>query len=150
MTPRQKRLSFVLVGLAAITVSAYLIFQALGDATAYFRSPTDVVQGKVANANNFRLGGMVEVGSVKRQPDDLTVHFVVTDLANSVTVSYKGILPDLFTEGQGVVTQGKMRADGIFAADMVLAKHDEKYMPPEVADALKKGKAMSAANPSAM
>ncbi len=150
MTPRQKRLSFVVVGLGAVTLAAYLVFQALGDATAYFQTPTDVVQGKVANNNNFRLGGMVEVGSVERQPDDLTVHFVVTDNANEVTVAYTGILPDLFTEGQGVVAQGKMGPGGLFIADTVLAKHDEKYMPPEVAEALEKGKAMSGNSPATM
>lgn len=147
MTPRQKRFSFVLVGLAALGIATYLIFSALGDATAYFRSPTDIAQGKVPQGSKFRLGGLVEADSIQRQSDDLTVHFVVTDLANRVTVSYTGILPDLFTEGQGVVTEGKMAADGIFMAEMVLAKHDETYMPPEVAEALEKGGKMGEQHP---
>ncbi|MFQ5509867.1 MAG: cytochrome c maturation protein CcmE [Leptospirillia bacterium] len=138
MKPRQKRLTFILVGLAALGIASALVLNALNDNLAFFFSPSDVIEGKAPQNTAFRLGGLVKEGSVVRQTDGLTVHFVVTDLSKTVTVSYTGILPDLFTEGQGVVAQGKLGADGVFMASEVLAKHDETYMPPEVADALKR------------
>lgn len=144
MTPRQKRFAFVAAGLVAIGLATFFILNAFKAGVMLFYSPTDVVAGKAPQHKTIRLGGMVEKGSLQRQPDDLTVHFVVTDLAEKVTVSYTGILPDLFTEGQGVVAQGRMSPDGLFMASEVLAKHDETYMPPEVADALEKGKQRAA------
>ena len=108
----------------------------------YFRSPTDVAAGEVNLSNAFRLGGMVREGSLQRTPDTLKISFVVTDYVHDVPVHYEGVLPDLFREGQGVVTEGKLNDQGEFVAHTVLAKHDENYMPPEVADALEKaGKA---------
>lgn len=144
MTPRQKRLAFVAAGLVAVGLATFFILNAFKEGVMLFYSPTDIQAGKVPEHKTIRLGGMVVKGSLERQPDDLTVHFVVTDMAETVTVAYTGILPDLFTEGQGVVAQGKMGPDGIFVASEVLAKHDEKYMPPEVADALKKGQERAA------
>jgi len=103
----------------------------------FFFTPTQVAANEAPQGRAFRVGGMVEVGSVKRQPDGVTVHFVVTDTAKSIPVAYKGVLPDLFREGKGVVTQGRLE-NGLFVASEVLAKHDENYMPPEAAEALKK------------
>jgi len=141
MKPRHKRLAFILVGLAGVAIAATLILNAFRSNMVFFFSPSELVAGKVPKDHSFRLGGLVEKGSLKRENDGLTVHFVVTDLAQNVNVTYKGILPDLFKEGQGVVTMGRMGPDGQFHADEVLAKHDEKYMPPEVAKALKEAKA---------
>jgi cytochrome c-type biogenesis protein CcmE len=112
----------------------------------FFFSPSDI-QAKQAPADRvFRLGGLVEQGSLQREDDGLTVHFIVTDNANTIPVTYTGILPDLFREGQGVVAQGKLEANGVFKASEVLAKHDETYMPPEVADALEKAKKQTSAS----
>jgi cytochrome c-type biogenesis protein CcmE len=138
MTPRKKRLLFVVAGLAAVALAAAFVLNAFRSNLVFFFSPSDVAQGKAPEGNAFRLGGMVEKGSVTRESDGLTVHFVVTDFARSIPVTFKGILPDLFKEGQGVVAQGRLGSDGTFMASEVLAKHDEKYMPPEVADALKR------------
>ena len=137
MKARQKRLVFILIGLAILGLAAWLVFNALGNNMSYFYSPTEVVQKKAPQDHLFRLGGMVVNGSVERGKE-LTVRFVVTDTANAVNVEYTGILPDLFEEGQGVIAQGKLGDNGIFVASEVLAKHDENYMPPEVADALQK------------
>jgi cytochrome c-type biogenesis protein CcmE len=139
MKARHKRLILILVGLAILGVATALVLNALKGNLNYFFSPTEVVEGKAPANHVFRLGGMVEKGSVKRAEGDLTVHFVVTDMHKKVKVAYSGILPDLFEEGQGVITQGKLGPDGTFIADEVLAKHDENYMPPEVADAMSKG-----------
>lgn len=128
---------FVLVGLIAIGLAAWLVFNALGNNMSYFFSPSEVVQKKAPADHVFRLGGMVVKDSVQRGKE-LTVRFAVTDTANVVNVEYTGILPDLFEEGQGVIAQGKLNENGVFVASEVLAKHDENYMPPEVADALKK------------
>jgi len=136
MKPRHKRMAFIIAGLIGIAIAVALILSAMGSNMTYFFSPSDVVAGKSPVNKTIRLGGLVEVGSVKREDDGLTVHFRVTDNAETIAVVYTGILPDLFREGQGVVSQGKM-ADGVFQADEVLAKHDETYMPPEVAEALK-------------
>jgi cytochrome c-type biogenesis protein CcmE len=137
MKARQKRLVFLAIGMAGLGLVAWLVFMALGSNLSYFFSPTEVAQGKAPAGHVFRLGGLVRTGSVERG-QELTVYFVVTDNAHDVKVSYSGILPDLFAEGQGVVVQGKIGADGVFDAYQVLAKHDENYMPPEVADALQK------------
>ncbi len=137
MKARHKRLAFLLVGLAILAAAAVLVFQALGSNMSYFFSPTEVVQGKAPKDHVFRIGGLVKPGTLQRG-QQLTVTFVVTDNANDVTVHYTGILPDLFAEGQGAIAQGRLNADGIFVADEVLAKHDENYMPPEVAEALDK------------
>ncbi|MGV6826152.1 MAG: cytochrome c maturation protein CcmE [bacterium] len=143
MKARQKRLIFVVLGLAILGAVTALILNALDSNLSYFFSPTEVVEKKAPADHQFRLGGMVEAGSVERGKE-LTVRFVVTDMANRVPVKYTGILPDLFAEGQGVIAQGKMNVQGEFEAFEVLAKHDETYMPPEVADALEKGKQVAA------
>ncbi len=137
MKARQKRLLIILVGLGVLALAAVLVFNALGNNLSYFFSPTEIAEGKAPKDHLFRLGGLVEKGSLQRGKE-LTVRFVVTDLTNRINVSYTGILPDLFQEGQGVIAQGRMGANGEFIADEVLAKHDEKYMPPEVAAALEK------------
>jgi len=139
MKARHKRLGFVLVGLVGLGLAAWLVFSALDSNLSYFYSPSDVVENKAPDDHVFRLGGLVGVGSVERGKE-LTVRFSVGDGANSVEVAYTGILPDLFQEGQGVIAQGRLDPNGLFIADEVLAKHDENYMPPEVADALEKAK----------
>jgi len=139
MKTRHKRMAFILVGLAGLAVAAGLVLNALNSNLALYISPTDVLAGNIPdNDKAFRLGGMVVEGSLKRQADGLTVHFDVSDNVETVTVAYTGILPDLFKEGTGVVTQGKM-TNGLFKASEVLAKHDENYMSPEVAEMLEKG-----------
>ena len=140
MKQRHKRLMLIVGGLAAIAVVATLIFNAISGNMMYFFSPSDVLANKAPLERSFRLGGLVEEGTLERENDGLTVHFMVTDNAERVHVTFRGILPDLFREGQGVVAQGKMTGDGRFYADEVLAKHDETYMPPEVAEALEKAK----------
>ncbi len=136
MTRKQKRLAMIgAIGLV-LTVAAGLILTALRDQIMFFRSPTEVVQGKVKPGEAFRLGGLVEAGSVIKEPNQF-VRFTVTDGNSQVKVTHQGILPDLFREGQGVVTEGKLLPDGVFVASTVLARHDENYMPREVADSLK-------------
>jgi cytochrome c-type biogenesis protein CcmE len=137
MTRKQRRLT--LIGIAGVVLAGALglILFALNDQIVFFQSPTDIVEKGVPPGQRIRLGGLVEDGSVERS-GNANVSFKVTDTANAVTVTYKGILPDLFREGQGVVTEGTLGPDGVFVADSVLAKHDEKYMPKEVAEALKK------------
>ena len=137
MTPRRKRLALVLGIVAGLAVAAALVLQALRQNMMLFYDPSQVVAGEAPAARAFRLGGMVTDGSVERAPGSLEVRFVVTDFAHSVSVSYTGVLPDLFREGQGVIAHGKLGANGMFVADEVLAKHDENYMPPEVAESLK-------------
>ena len=136
MKARHKRMGFLLVGLTVLGVSAFLVFRALDSNLSYFYSASEVVSNQAPKDHVIRLGGMVVDGSLKRA-EGLTVHFTVTDNANKVQVQYTGILPDLFAEGQGVIAQGKLNSDGVFVADEVLAKHDETYMPPEVADSMK-------------
>lgn len=138
MKARHKRLGLVGVGVAALGLATWLVLNALEGNLSYFFSPTEVTEGKAPADHLFRLGGLVEEGSVQREPGSLTVNFVVTDMAQKVTVAYAGILPDLFAEGQGVIAQGRMGPDNVFVAEEVLAKHDETYMPPEVAAALEK------------
>lgn len=137
MKARQKRLIFVALGIAGIGAAAAMALSALRSNIAYFFSPSQVLAKEAPVDHVFRLGGLVEAGTLQRQPDGLTLTFVVTDNAKDVQVSYTGILPDLFSEGRGVVTKGKLGSDGIFYAEEVLAKHDEEYMPPEVAATLK-------------
>lgn len=136
MTRKQKRLSVIAGGLAFLAVAAGLTFYALGQRTSYFYMPSDLAAATVAPGERFRLGGLVEKGSIERG-QGLDIRFGVTDHEQTVRVRYSGILPDLFREEQGVVTEGALAGDGVFVADSVLAKHDETYMPREVADALK-------------
>ena len=135
---RHKRFALIAVGLLLLGAAVTLVLNALNSNMAFFYTPTQVSQGEVPKETNFRIGGLVEMGSIKRGDDGLTVNFVVTDTAKTVPVVYKGVLPDLFKEGKGAVVQGKIGADGIFTASEVLAKHDENYMPPEAAEALKR------------
>ena len=135
---KTKRLYMVAVGLLCLGGAAALVLTAFEDNLVFFYSPTDLVAEKAPPGRAVRLGGLVEEGSIERLGDGLKVQFKVTDLAESVPVTYEGILPDLFREGQGVVTEGTFGPDGVFVAREVLAKHDENYMPPEVADALKR------------
>src|SRR5437868_11309644 len=137
MTRKQRRLSLIGAGLGVLALAAGLVLYALNDAIVFFNSPTDVMEKHVAAGSRIRLGGLVKPGSVARG-DNLSVRFEVTDGNRAVPVTYTGILPDLFREGQGVVTEGALDSAGLFRADSVLAKHDEAYMPKEVADALKK------------
>jgi cytochrome c-type biogenesis protein CcmE len=136
MKPRHKRLALIAGGVATIALAAVLVLNAFRSNLVFFFSPSQIAAGEAPRDRAFRIGGMVVAGSLKRQPDGLTVHFTVTDTAKSVPVVYKGILPDLFREGKGVVAQGRLSAEGVFRADEVLAKHDENYMPPEAAHAL--------------
>jgi cytochrome c-type biogenesis protein CcmE len=137
MTRKQKRLTTVLAGLFLLGAAAALVLTALKENLVYFKSPSEILAEPPMNSRSIRLGGLVEEGSLERQADGVTVLFAITDLSNSVPVTYKGLLPDLFREGQGVITQGKLGPDGVFLADEVLAKHDETYMPSEVAEALR-------------
>jgi cytochrome c-type biogenesis protein CcmE len=149
MTPRRRRLALVLGIVAGVSVAGALALSAFRQNVTFFFDPSQVAAGQVPAGERFRLGGMVTQGSLRRAPGSLEVHFVVTDFNQSVPVSYTGVLPDLFREGAGVVAHGQMRADGTFVADEVLAKHDEKYMPPEVARSLKRRHGDSRAEPPA-
>ncbi len=144
MTSRQKRFAFIGLGLVVLGVATVLVLNAFQSNLVFFFTPTQVANGEVPKGRSFRIGGMVEDGSLKREGDGLTVHFIVTDTAKRVPVTYKGILPDLFKEGKGAVAQGQLGADGTFVASEVLAKHDENYMPPEAAAAMAKAKAAGA------
>ena len=148
MTPRQRRMTLVAVIVLGVSVAGALALRAFRENVMFYFDPTKVAAGEVKVGQRFRLGGMVVKGSLQREPGTLNVHFVVTDFKNSVPVSYSNVLPDLFREGAGMVAHGRMDAAGTFQADEVLAKHDENYMPPEVARSLQQGKAASAgANP---
>ena len=139
MTRKRRRLMIVLLGALLLGTAAALVLTAFEDNIVFFHSPTDVAtKAELRTDRRLRVGGLVKQGSLLKQSDGLTVAFLVTDLRNDIRVTYKGILPDLFREGQGVVVEGRLQPDGAFRADEVLAKHDEKYMPPEVAEALKK------------
>jgi cytochrome c-type biogenesis protein CcmE len=133
---RKKRLLIILAILAGIGLAVGLALSALQENINLFYTPTQIAKGEAPADTRIRAGGMVEKGSLKRSGDSLDVEFVVTDFAKNVTIRYRGILPDLFREGQGIVALGKLDADGVLVADEVLAKHDEKYMPPEVTKAL--------------
>ena len=141
MTSRQKRFGFIGLGLVVLGVATALILNAFQSNLVFFFTPTQVSSGEVPKGRSFRIGGMVEDRSLTREGDGLTVHFVVTDTAKRVPVTYKGILPDLFKEGKGAVAQGRLSPEGTFVASEVLAKHDENYMPPEAAEAMAKAKA---------
>ena len=138
MTPRRKRFAIIGVAFAALAVVAALVLNAFEDNLLFFFSPSQIQAKQAPLDRPFRIGGLVEPGSVRR--DGLLVHFVVTDLAHTVPVTYRGILPDLFKEGKGVVARGRLDAAGAFTADQVLAKHDENYMPPEAALALEQAR----------
>lgn len=140
MKTRHKRIAFIGVGLAALGIAAALALSAFRSNLVFFFSPSQVAAKEAPVGRTFRVGGLVEENSVKREDDGLTVRFTVTDTAQSIPVVYKGILPDLFKEGKGCVAQGHVGADGVFYADQVLAKHDENYMPPEAGQALDKAK----------
>jgi cytochrome c-type biogenesis protein CcmE len=137
MTRRQRRITLIALSLGVMALAVGLILNALRDSIVFFNSPTDILQKHVTAGTRIRLGGLVAPGSLQRG-DNLQVHFKLTDGNHAVTVAYKGLLPDLFREGQGVVTEGALDPAGVFKADTVLAKHDENYMPKEVADSLKK------------
>ncbi|MBI1943885.1 MAG: cytochrome c maturation protein CcmE [Betaproteobacteria bacterium] len=145
MKPRHKRLAAIVAGLALIVIAAALVLNAFRGNVVFFFSPSEVAAKAVPADSTFRMGGLVEEGSLKRGADGLTVQFMVTDTAQRIPVVYSGILPDLFKEGKGVVAQGRLGPDGVFRASQVLAKHDENYMPPEAAHALSKAEAEKAA-----
>ena len=140
MKPRTKRALAIVSGLAALGIASALVLNAFNSNLVFFFSPTQVLAHEAPRDRSFRIGGLVEEGSLQREPTGLTIRFVVTDLAKQVPVTYTGLLPDLFKEGKGGVAQGKLGTDGVFRAEQVLAKHDENYMPPEAAAALKKAK----------
>ena len=144
MTPRQKRFAMIGVGLVAVALASALVLNAFRSNLVFFFTPTQIANCELPQGRSFRIGGLVEASSLKRENDGLTVHFVVTDMSKRVPVVYKGILPDLFREGKGAVAQGQLGPDGVFRASEVLAKHDENYMPPEAAEALARAKASGA------
>ncbi len=136
MKSRNKKLLAIGLSVVGLAIAASLVLNAFRSNLVFFFSPSEVAEGKSPQDRAFRIGGLVEDGSLKRDPDGLTVSFLVTDTAKTIPVTYKGILPDLFKEGKGVVAEGKMGEGGMFMATQVLAKHDENYMPPEAAQAL--------------
>ncbi len=149
MKTRHKRLALVAGGVATLGIATALVLNAFQSNLVFFFTPTQVAEGEAPNGRTFRVGGMVETGSVQRDGDSLAVSFVVTDTAKTIPVTYTGILPDLFSEGKGVVAQGQLGPDGTFRAQEVLAKHDENYMPREAQHALDEaGKSASKARPS--
>ena len=140
MKRRHKRIGFIAAGLAGLGIAAALMLSAFQSNLVFFFSPSQIAAKEAPTGRTFRVGGLVEQGSVKRDSDGLTVRFMVTDTAKSIPVVYKGILPDLFKEGKGCVAQGKVGRDGVFYAEEVLAKHDENYMPPEAGQAIDNAK----------
>jgi len=136
MKPRHRKLALIVLVVAVLGVAVALVLNAFNSNLVFFFSPTQVANGEAPTSRAFRIGGLVEAGSIRREADGLTTRFVVTDTAKSMPVTYTGILPDLFKEGKGVVAEGRLGADGLFAATQVLAKHDENYMPPEAASAI--------------
>jgi cytochrome c-type biogenesis protein CcmE len=149
MKARHKRIAMIVAGIAVLAIAAALMLKSFRSNLVFFFTPTQVVNGEAPKEGNFRIGGLVENGSLERLANGTQVKFKVTDTAKSMQVVYTGILPDLFKEGKGVVAQGKLGKDGIFEADQVLAKHDENYMPPEAAEALKKAQESNAYAPGA-
>lgn len=147
MTRKRRRLYFLLAGMAALGLAAALILAAFRENLVFFYSPTEALEKHVPIGKAFRVGGLVKEGSVVKHGDNVT--FAVTDLVKEIPVAYSGALPDLFREGQGVVAEGALRADGTFQATQILAKHDERYMPPEVAAALKKSGRWRGGEPNA-
>jgi cytochrome c-type biogenesis protein CcmE len=140
MKRRHKRIAFIVCCVAALGLAAWLVLAAFKNNLVFFFSPTQVAAREAPQGRTFRIGGLVQDGTLKRDNDGLTIRFTVTDTANTIPVVYKGILPDLFKEGRGCVAQGKVGSDGVFYADQIMAKHDENYMPPEAAKALEQGK----------
>ena len=140
MKRRHKRIGIILIGLVGLGIATYLVASAFRENLVFFFSPTQVAAKEAPVDRAFRIGGLVQDGTLKRDADGLTVRFTVTDTAASIPVVYKGILPDLFKEGRGCVAQGKIGSDGVFQAEQVLAKHDENYMPPEAGQAIDKAK----------
>jgi cytochrome c-type biogenesis protein CcmE len=136
MKSRHKKLALIVLVVAGLGIAAALVLNAFQSNLVFFFSPTQVAAGEAPTGRAFRIGGLVETGSIQRQPDGLSVHFVVTDTARTIPVVYTGILPDLFKEGKGVVAEGRLGDGGVFTATQVLAKHDENYMPPEAAHAV--------------
>ena len=136
MTPRRRRMVAMSLGLVTLAAAAVLVFTAFEQNLLYFYTPTQIAEGEVPTHQRLRVGGLVERGSVRRSPGSLEVRFDVTDLDQTITVAYAGVLPDLFREGQGVIAHGRLGVDGLMHADEVLARHDENYMPPEVAEML--------------
>ncbi len=151
MKLRHKKFTYIIVALVALGAAVGLVLYALKDNVSLYFTPTQVFNNEAPQGRNFRIGGLVEEGSLKRHNDGLTVEFTVTDTHRSMPVTFTGILPDLFKEGKGVVVHGKIQEDKMFHADEVLAKHDENYMPPEATDAInraQKQNAMPAASPT--
>ena len=138
MKPRHRRFAWIGAGVLLLAVASTLVLNAFQSNLVFFFTPSQVASNEAPRDRSFRVGGLVEAGSVVREKDALTVRFKVTDTAKTIPVVYTGILPDLFREGKGIVAQGKLGADGTFKATEVLAKHDENYMPPEAADAVKR------------
>jgi cytochrome c-type biogenesis protein CcmE len=136
MKSRHKKLILVAIAVIALGVVAALVLNAFRSNLVFFFSPTQVVKGEAPRDRAFRIGGLVEQGSLRRESDGVTAHFRITDTAQTIPVTYKGLLPDLFKEGKGVVAEGRLTDSGLFVAEQVLAKHDENYMPPEAASAL--------------
>ena len=149
MKRRHKRIGIIIAGLAGLGIATYLVASAFRNNLVFFFSPTQVAAKEAPVNRTFRIGGLVEEGTLKRESDGLTVRFTVTDTAASIPVVYKGILPDLFKEGRGCVAQGRLGNDGVFQAEEVLAKHDENYMPPEAGDAIDKAKSAKHAQDAA-
>jgi cytochrome c-type biogenesis protein CcmE len=149
MTPRQRRMTLVAVIVVGVSLAGALALRAFRENVMFYFDPSKVAAGQVKPGQRFRLGGMVVKGSVQRKTGTLDVKFVVTDFAHTIPVTYANVLPDLFKEGAGVVALGRLDANGTFVADEVLAKHDEKYMPPEVARSLKQGQAAAASSAEA-
>lgn len=147
MKPRQQRMLAVGLAVAGLAVAAVLTLRAFEENMMFFIDISDVVKGNYPDDRNFRVGGLVVEGSLVRKTGDLDIEFTLTDMHNQLTVVYSGILPDLFREGQGIIAHGRLNDDGKFVADTVLAKHDEEYMPPEVADSLKKHAAAQSSAP---
>lgn len=138
MKPRHKKMAVIALSVSALAVSVVLVLNAFQSNLVFFFTPSQVVAKEAPIGKSFRVGGLVEEGSLRRDGDGTTMKFAITDTAEVIQVAYTGILPDLFKEGKGVVAQGKIADDGIFYADEVLAKHDENYMPPEAAEALER------------
>lgn len=143
MKSRHKRMILIATGLVILALGTWAVMSAFQKNLVFFFTPTQILAGEAPQGRSFRMGGLVEAGSLKRQADGVTVSFIVTDAVQRVPVNYRGSLPDLFKEGKGVVAQGKLGNDKVFVADEVLAKHDENYMPPDAAYAMKKGKEAS-------
>src|SRR6266508_3173287 len=141
MKRRHRRIAFIVAGLTGLGIAAALVLNAFQNNLVFFFSPSQVAAKEAPTNRTFRIGGLVEKGTLKRDTDGLTARFTVTDTAKSIPVVYKGILPDLFKEGRGCVAQGRIGSDGVFYADQVLAKHDENYMPPEAGQAIDNAKA---------